>query len=57
VSGLTITVVRSAGSGYEVTVTGTFDADATVLPAEYTAQRVPPGPPPTGGEVVMAAQR
>ena len=57
VSGLTVTVVRSAGTGYEVTVTGTFDADATVLPAEYTAQRVPPGPPPTSGEVVMAAQR
>ena len=57
VSGLTITVVRSVGTGYEVTVSGTFDADATVLAGEFTAQRVPPGPSPSGGEVVMAAQR
>jgi hypothetical protein len=57
VSGLSITVVRVAGTGYLVTVSGTFDADASVLAAEVIAQRVPPGPPPTGGEVVMAAQR
>jgi len=57
VSGLTITVVRTVGTGYLVTVSGTFDADATVLAAEVYAERIPPGPPPTGGEVVMAAQR
>jgi hypothetical protein len=56
-SGLTITVVRTVGTGYLVTVSGTFDADATVLASEVYAERIPPGPPPTGGEVVMAAQR
>jgi hypothetical protein len=57
VSGITITVVRTVGTGYLVTVSGTFDADATVLASEVYAERIPPGPPPTGGEVVMAAQR
>ena len=57
VSGLTITVVRVMGTGYLVTVSGTFDADTNVLPAEAIAQWVPPGPPPTGGEVVLPAQR
>lgn len=56
-SGLTITVVRVVGTGYLVKVAGTFDADTNVLAAEVIAQRVPPGPPPTGGEVVMAAHR
>ena len=57
VSGITITVVRTVGTGYLVTVSGTFDADATVLASDVYAERIPPGPPPTGGEVVMAAQR
>jgi hypothetical protein len=57
VSGLTITVVRPVGTGYLVTVSGTFDADANVLASEVYAERIPPGPPPTVGEVVMAAAR